>query len=197
MHIPSLTRKVLALTAIAIAALGLAAGVAWSRYSTESSNPIAQQLLSGDQLTPLQRKILEDGVVTPAEYQQAREATFSCLEQNGLQPEKDRAGIYASVPDPHVGNQDAVGAIVKSCVAAGVEPIDRVLALQSVPEEREAAAQEVLAQCLRAEGFSAPDRPTADDIRALLASAYGEGGDPDSAVAILRCADQAELARRQ
>jgi hypothetical protein len=184
----------LVVAAVGVAALGVAVGAAWSQFEHRGSEPIARAILADQDLTSLQRTILEDGVVTPEEYSQAREATFSCLESKGLEPQRDRAGIYAGVPDPTVGNSEEVGKALKECMAAGVEPIDRVWSAQGVPEDREAAARLVLGACLRAAGFEVPARPTEADIREIVNSGL-QADESDALVEFARCNEKAELAR--
>jgi|GEM_PF-6711756 len=194
MRIFTATKTLLVVAPVAVAALGVAAGAAWSQFEHDGSEPIARSILAEQALTPLQRAILEDGVVTPEEYSQAREATFSCLESGGLQPQRGRAGIYASVPDPALGNSIDVGDVFKECMEAGVEPIDKVWAAQGVPADREAAARLALGACLRAAGFEVPPRPTDADVREILTAGL-QDDQSDALIEFARCNEKAELAR--
>jgi hypothetical protein len=127
----------------------------------------------------LQERVLADGEVTPAEYEQATQATVDCVRAEGYTVEGPArypdAPVYHSAPgaDPRdylywaatgVDDDEAFYAVSDRCTAEWSERVEAAWQAQHAPSEEEVQAWlERAWECMRERGLPLSDPPTDEE----------------------------------
>lgn len=152
--------------AIAATAL-LVAGCSTAREQGTLPDYVRAELDAG--LSDFQRAILEDGVVTPAEYEQAVLATLSCLDAEGIphsEPVLQQSGPSAPRWDYTVGpwpieEDERFSAIYRRCLDEYQRAVASAWSHQEGPTESEMQAlRQKAVECFRRYGLDASDYET-------------------------------------
>lgn len=148
----------------------------------------ASRLNAAPDLSAFQRSILEDGVLTFPEYEQATLAFLSCVEDGGVIVRHVEADQYKEGPELTSRGQyrfslylpnregkpaavDEMRGLENRCGTEFTAVIQQLWAEHIAPSEKElAAAREALAVCLREQGLDIPEPPSSEDFGVAASS---------------------------
>ncbi|MGH2632918.1 MAG: hypothetical protein ACRDG3_05870 [Tepidiformaceae bacterium] len=120
------------------------------------------------------RPIVDDGVVTIAEYERSFFAMIQCFKDHGIVPDSppvlDASRHYSYSLSFAAGDAAQSQTAVAACQAYYFEAVQRAWGTFSPPgfDRLLAQARQAIGACMRSAGMDAPDQPTHDDVVELV-----------------------------
>jgi len=141
-----------------------------SAESPTETAPLDVQKIAAD-ASEYQAQLLEDGVVSPEEYEQATLAHRQCVAESGAKPGEiytildNQLTFDWEVEAPDTAAVEKISAVADACFTEFKDAVGAVWAEQNLlsPAEREALKPQVI-ECLNADGFEIADDASYDEI---------------------------------
>ena len=131
-------------------------------------------------ITDEQRRVLEDGLITPAEYEALRQSLVECMSAYGVVVTLEGdGGMSVDARDASVGDTEVIGAILPNCEAQTTSRLVTVFEQVSRNPERLDEAT-ILVACMRSSHLVPDDYSVADfqrDIESGVAEQWNSAAD--------------------
>ncbi|MFF2389362.1 hypothetical protein [Agromyces sp. NPDC058104] len=134
----------------------------------ESSDPWAAQIrdAKASAASDFERDVLNDDVISRAEYEEAMDRFVQCMNDSGLPTSKGVAGDFYNVSTSYPNGADTSGAVESEC-GQGTNGLIEVLYVSMTQNPENRPYNEVLAECFQRTGIT-KDGATRSDLDAAF-----------------------------